>query len=629
MSGPEEDGAIDEFLQGAVAAYSAGKFGQAEILCKDILKRRPGHIATLQVLAAVAGQSGAPRRGIELLQRAIALQADHADAHIQLAKLLRQDGRVEEAVAALKTAAELQPDNAAAHNDLGLIYLAQSNLVEAADCFGRAIKLQPDLAIAYYNRGLALERQGRYADAMEAFRGAIAATPDFAEAHAKLGNLLLTHGNEFEALECLRRAAAAKPDSAVAFMCEAKILLEQGKAAAAEDPIRRAIERDPQNSDAHSLLGSILRELGRFDDAAVAADLSLALNRWQITAYHELVHVKKLKEADRPLITQMEWMLTEHARADEAKAHLHLALGKAYDDLNQYEQAARHFDEGNRLSYRKDGPYDPARHLATIDRVVQTFTTDFFRLNAALGSDWEIPVLIVGMPRSGTTIVEQILSSHPEFAAGDELAFWSRRASGFRMDASGRIDPAWVSVTARDYQALLTGISGTAKRVSDKRPENFNILGLIHAVFPKARVIHCQRHPVDTCLSIYFQDFARKMDFAFNRSDLADYYGQYQRLMAHWRRVLPSDRFLEIQYEELVTNPEPLIRKMIDFCGLDWDDMCLHSERNKRAVRTASVWQARQPIYQTSVARWRNYEPWLGPLRELLPDSDRMDGMTA
>lgn len=628
MSSPARNGAIEELLQDAVAAYSAGKFVQAEVLCKDVLKRQPDHIATLQVLAAVAGQSGAPRRGIELLQKVIALQADHAEAHIQLAKLLRQEGHVEEAVAALKTAIGMRPDSAAAHNDLGLIHLAQSDLGEAVDCFSRAIERQPDLAIAHYNHGLALERQGRHAEAMGAFRGAIAAASDFAEAHAKLGNLLLNHGSEAEALDSLRSAAAAKPDSAVAFMCEAKILVEQGKAAAAEEPIRRAIERDPQNSDAHCLLGSILRELGRFDDAAVAADLSLALNRWQITAYHELVHVKKLKEADRPLITQMEWMLTEYARADEAKAHLHLALGKAYDDLHEYEQATRHFDEGNRLSYRKDGPYDPSRRSATVDRIVETFTNDFFARNSGLGSDWEVPVLIVGMPRSGTTLVEQILSSHPEFAGGDELAFWSRRASGFRMDASGRIDPAWISATAHDYQALLTGISSTAKRISDKRPQNFNLIALIHAVFPRARIIHCRRHPIDTCLSIYFQDFARKMDFAFDRGDLTAHYQQYQRLMVHWRTVLPPDRFMEVQYEELVANPEPVTRKMIEFCGLEWDDACLSPELNPRSVRTASLWQVRQPVYRTSVARWRNYEPWLGPLRELLPDTDRMDTTT-
>jgi hypothetical protein len=176
---------------------------------------------------------------------------------------------------------------------------------------------------------------------------------------------------------------------------------------------------------------------------------------------------------------------------------------------------------------------------------------------------------------------------------------------------------------AGDYRSLLTQISPTARRVTDKSPHNYHFLGLIHAVFPRARIIHCRRHPVDTCLSIYFQDFARKMDFAYDRNDLVAAYRQYVKLLAHWRGVLPADRFLEIQYEDLVADREAVTHKMIAFCGLDWNDACLHSEQNRRSVRTASVWQARQPIYRTSVARWRHYAPWLGSLVELLSDVDR------
>jgi hypothetical protein len=227
------------------------------------------------------------------------------------------------------------------------------------------------------------------------------------------------------------------------------------------------------------------------------------------------------------------------------------------------------------------------------------------------------------MPRSGTTLVEQILSSHPEIAAGGELAFWGEQASHFGMDARGRINLAWLNAAARDYRALLNGVSPTARRVTDKRPQNFYFIGLIHSAFPRARIIHCRRHPVDTCLSIYFQNFAGKMDFAYDRGDLLSVYRQYLRLMAHWRNVLPINCFLEIQYEELVADREAIGQKMIKFCGLDWNDACLHSEHNRRPVRTASMWQARQPVYRTSVARWRHYEPWLGALRELLPDAER------
>jgi tetratricopeptide (TPR) repeat protein len=432
---------------------------------------------------------------------------------------------------------------------------------------------------------------------------------------------LLSNGNRVEGLASFRRAA--KANTGVGLMCQAKLLMEEGRTAAAEQPIRCAVDRNPQNSDAHCLLGTILMELGRFDEAAAAFDLGIALNRRQIAAYYELVHVKKLCEADRPLIAQMEWMLKEYGLADAERANLHLALGKAYDDVHEYQQAMRHFDEGNRLKHRTDGAYVAAEHTARIDRIIATFTVDFFSRNASLGSDWDVPILIVGMPRSGTTLVEQILSSHPEIAAGGELAFWGERASHFGMDARGRINPAWLNAAARDYRALLNGISPIARRVTDKGPQNFHFIGLIHSVFPRARIIHCQRHPVDTCLSIYFQNFATRIDFAYDRGDLLSAYRQYLRLMAHWRNVLPMDRFLEIQYEELVHDREAITQKMIEFCGLDWNDACLHPENNCRPVRTASVWQARQPVYRTSVARWRHYEPWLGPLRELIPDAER------
>src|SRR5262249_60022321 len=180
-------------------------------------------------------------------------------------------------------------------------------------------------------------------------------------------------------------------------------------------------------------------------------------------------------------------------------------------------------------------------------------------------------IFIVGMLRSGTTLVEQILSSHPEVAAGGELAFWAEHAPGFRVNARGDIDPAWVNEVVNDCRTLLTSISSTARRITDKRPNNFHFIGLIHSVFPRARIIHCQRHPIDTCLSIYFQNFARRIDFAYDRSDLLRAYLQYCGLMAHCRKVLPVDRFLEIQYEELVADREAMSRKMIEFCGLDWN----------------------------------------------------------
>jgi hypothetical protein len=227
--------------------------------------------------------------------------------------------------------------------------------------------------------------------------------------------------------------------------------------------------------------------------------------------------------------------------------------------------------------------------------------------------------LIVGMPRSGTTLVEQIVSSHPEVAAGEELFFWSNRASSRGIAESTSLTLEAGRALASEYVSLLRRIRPSAARVTDKQPFNFQQLGLIHLLLPKARIIHCRRHPIDTCLSMYFTYFKGRIPFISDKADLAFAYRQYARIMEHWSRVLPADRFLEIDYEEFVMDRERVTRQLIAFSGLDWHEACLMPERNERAVNTASLWQARQPVFATSVARWRRYEPWLGALRQLIP----------
>jgi tetratricopeptide (TPR) repeat protein len=604
----------------AIAAYRAGRLDDVDAFCSRIPKEAPEHLPGLQLLAAVCGQRGEPRRGIELMEELLRTRPDSVDGHIELAKLLRLDGRTSDAIAALERAIVLQPKSAAAHNDLGLVHLAQGDADQAVKCFCRAVEANPALAIAHYNMGLALEHERRRREAIAAFREAVRIDPDFAGAHAKLGSLLLAESERVEALASLRRAAVAKPGSVLALLSEARALMEENRAEAARELASRALRLEPHNGDAECLLGTILMQQGRFREAALHLELALTVNHRQITAYYELVNLKRLTEADRPLLTQMEWTLQQCGLADDERIDLHFALGKAHDDLREYEKAISHFDHANRLK-RKGMPFNRKRHAEVVDGMIAGFTGDFLQRNGKLGSDWEAPVLILGMPRSGTTLVEQILSCHPEVAAGGELAFWGERTPSFRVAGSGDIDPAWIEETRRDYRALLAGISPTARRVTDKWPHNFHFIGLVHSVFPRARIIHCRRHPVDTCLSIYFQNFARRMDFAHHRGDLVAFYRQYLKLMRHWRSVLSENCLLEIQYEDLVAERHAVTRKMIEFCGLDWSEACLYSERNQRNVRTASVWQARQPVYGTSVARWRRYEPWLGQLRELLSEA--------
>jgi LPS sulfotransferase NodH len=318
----------------------------------------------------------------------------------------------------------------------------------------------------------------------------------------------------------------------------------------------------------------------------------------------------------------MEDSLSTPGLETAQRLRLHLAIGKAADDLGDYGVAMQHFDAADTVR-RSAGSFDSAAFSMEIDRMIARCTPELIARASELGSSDATPVLILGMPRSGTTLVEQIVSAHPEVGAGDELHFWNERGAAWhRSGATGNETPVvakeFLAKAAADYLRVLRAIAPKAARVTDKMPFNFLWAGLIHLAFPRAIIIHCRRAAVDTALSIHQTHFHPSLAFPTGGVELVAYFRDYQRLMAHWRSVLPAGRFLEVDYEELTREPEPIIRRIIAASGLTWHDACLRPERNPRAVKTPSKWQTRQPIYRTSVARWRRYEPWLGPLRALV-----------
>jgi tetratricopeptide (TPR) repeat protein len=614
---------VSTLLKDAIAAYSDGRADDAERLSRRLLAQQPDHVAGLQIMAALAGQTGRLPLALQIVRKAVSLQPDLVSVHIQLANLLRQEGNCSGATEELNIALRLQPDNADAHNDLGLVHLAESQFQRAADCFAEALQLDPESGLTHYNMALALDALGSPAAAIEHYQEATRLRPTLAEAHYKLGMLLDREGRRKRAIECLRAASELRPGTAFALLCEARILGLTDDDKASEELVRRAISLEPRNGDAHARLGTILMQQGRFDEAAASFDLANALDSQDVVGLASLVQVKRLVETDRPLIEQLERTLQDRSLTGNEAVLVHFALGKAHDDLGEYGRAIEHFDRANSLKKRMYKHYDANAHAELVDRLIRRFTPEFFARNKDMAHDWDVPVLIAGMPRSGTTLAEQIISSHPDVAPGGELTFWPDHAHDFGVSHDGRIDPVWMRETQAAYQARLGQISNTTRRITDKLPQNFQNLGLLHAAFPSARVIHCRRDPVDTCLSIYFGNFSNRMDFSFDREWIVAYYQQYLRLMKHWRDVLPSSCLLDIDYEELVSAPEPVTRRIIDFCGLEWDDACLRPEQNQRVIKTASLWQARQPIYGTSVSRWRRYEPWLGAFNRLSPKLDQ------
>jgi tetratricopeptide (TPR) repeat protein len=532
---------------------------------------------------------------------------------------LLETGKFGPAITALRRASSLDPSDAVVQHALGRALLGAGRLGEAADALRLAIALRDDFALAHHDLAVALAAAGEGREAIAACRRAITAAPLRPEGHRLLSELLEAAGEFEEAAQSARRAAACDGDTAQGRLDRARAAVLERDLAAAEDGLRLAITLHPNSAELHKALGDVLAKQGRFDKAIEAFDRAVEADPLHAPAHLTAVRIRRCTAADRPRLTRMLTTLRD-ARIDNAcRLFLHFAIGKLLDDLGEYRQAMQHFDLANTIR-RHNTRFDRAGMRETIDRLINRFSAAFFAANSDFGLADETPLLIVGMPRSGTTLIEQIVSSHPDAAAGEELFFWSNHAASRGVAEATSLTPDAGRQLAAEYLTLLRRIGPAAIRVTDKQTFNFQQLGLIHLLLPQARIIHCRRNPVDTCLSMYFTFFKGRMPFVGSKSDLAFAYREYSRIMAHWRMVLPRECLLDLDYEQLVSDRETVIRRLIEFCGLEWRDECLRPERNERPVTTASLWQARQPVFRSSVERWRRYEPWLGELRSLLDE---------
>jgi tetratricopeptide (TPR) repeat protein len=552
---------------------------------------------------------------------------------LALATEFLRAGRPADAIAPLRDAALREPFNADIQHDLGLACLEVGDVAESIAAFQRAVAINPRYTDAYFRLGIALEKQGNLRAAIVAYHRATQLLPSLTEAWFRAGALVYTMGHLDEAIGCFRRAAETGGKTSLGRLGKARALLTAERNQEAELVLRQTLARDPGNAIAHDLLGNLLSEYGRFDEAREYFQRAIALAPLLAGSYYDLVRCRRVTSDDDGLLQRMEAALATPGLEAAQRLRLHLAIGKAADDLGDYALALEHFDAADDVR-RGFGSFDSAAFSTEIDRMIARSTPELIARAPELGSSHATPVLIIGMPRSGTTLVEQIVSMHPEVGAGGELNFWNERGAAWhRTGAAGNEMPfvtkEFLAKAAADYLGVLRAIAPKAARVTDKMPFNFLWAGLIYLAFPRSVIIHCRRAAVDTALSIHQTHFNPGLAFPTGGTELVAYFRCYQRITDHWRRVLPADRFIEVDYEELTREPEPIIRRLIAACGLTWQDACLRHERNPRAVKTPSKWQTRQPIYRTSVARWRRYEPWLGLLRALVDDGSERDASIA
>ena len=543
---------------------------------------------------------------------------------LALAAARLREGRLDEAIGVLQEAGRLQPSNAIIHHDLGLALLETGQAAQAVRAFQQAVANNGRYTDAYFRMGIALEKLGDLAGAVLAYDRATALLPSLSEAWFRAGSLLYTMGHREEAIGCFKRAAATGRKNQFGRLGAARALLIEGRDSEAETLLRQAIASDPRNALALDLLGNILTEAGRFEEAHQCFTRAVTIAPLMGGTWYDLVRCRTVTAADNGLIAQMEAALVAPQLEPAQRLAVHLALGKAADDLEDYARAMRHFDDAD-AERRALASFDPEAFDAEIGRIIACFTPERLARAADEGAASAAPVLILGMPRSGTTLVEQIVSSHPDVVAGGELNYWNERGAAWRQAGGVEAPAPFLARAAADYLQVLHEIGPKAARVTDKMPFNFLWVGLIHLALPHATIIHCRRAAIDTALSIHQTLFHQGLAFPTGGPELVAYFRSYRRLTDHWRRALPPDCFLEVDYEDLTHAPEPAIRRIIERCGLPWDDACLRPEKNRRSVKTPSKWQTRQPIYRRSVSRWRRYEPWLGPLRALLDDPIRPD----
>lgn len=491
-----------------------------------------------------------------------------------------QKGQGKDALVALKRAAELMPNDAEAHNNLALALQNLGQLDAAAASCRRALLVSPDYAEAHSNLSNALRELNQLDAAAASCRRALEIDPELAQAHHSLGVVLRKQGRKAEAEASCLRALEIDPclAGAVAFMAE--LHADNGQFSIAEDLFRRAIAIEPDSAEAWAGIASI-RRMSKDDADWLAAAQEIA----------------------------------GRALSPRAEARLRFAIGKYYDDVGDFDLAFSQYQRANELGKLRGNEYNRQRQRLAVDVLMRVYSRDWIKREQINGSPSTRPVFIVGMPCSGTSLAEQILASHPQVFGAGEQGFWQNAAAIHAPSVlTGRIDEKVLPKLAGDYGRLLQGFSAGAERIVDNTQDNFLHLGLIHAAFPHARIIHMQRNPIDTCLSVYFQYANTSRAYANDLGDLAHYYTEYFRVMEHWRATLPTDAILHVPYEALVEDPERWSGKMLDFIDLPWDARCgdVH-----QSVRTDGNRQELQKISKTSVSRWRNYEKFVGPLQML------------
>ncbi|MFG0330129.1 MAG: tetratricopeptide repeat-containing sulfotransferase family protein [Phycisphaerales bacterium] len=580
---------IDRNLEQAAQAHRAGDLRAAERHYRQTLKRRANHADATAGLADVLARTGRIDEAIATLVKATRVRPQRVDLHIALVRFLLGAGRPREALNAMKTALSANPKDPSLFVALGDIYLQRFNPERAINAYRQALEVAPDRPDTHAKLADALFDHGMMDDAIDEYRTALEYAPDDLDLRTNLATALRIKGRHEEAILEYDRVAAADPNIPEVLAGRAEILESRGET----DAAYALLENPARNAAPNPTLAAAFARVSR--------------------------RAKKLD----PAIDAVRRALRATTIEPRDKAMLYFNLGALHEAADDADRAFNAYRNANDLAPKT---FDRDAYAGLIDEVIDAFSPDRVASYPRSDVESELPVFIVGMPRSGTSLVEQILASHPQVYGAGELSditnlvitlperLGADRPYPALLDA---ITPKQMNDLARERLERLRALDPDATRITDKMPHNFSHLGLINLLFPKARVIHCSRDPIDTCLSCYTTQLPLHHSYKSDLEDLAFAYGQYRRLMAHWREVIDLPLF-EAPYERMVDEQESMSRELVDFIGLEWDDACLRFYESKRIVATASLDQVRRPVYRSSVGRAERFGEHLRPLRDAL-----------
>ena len=650
------------FMRQAVQCFEGGDLAGAQKLVKKYLSVDPSNPDANHLLGVVFLQRGDGLGAVNAISRALKANPKMAMAHNNLGEAYRAIGEDEKAEAGYRAAIALQPKVGGFYNNLGIALQGQGKEGAAKDAHEKALELEPDnpvamtnlanllcnmddivgaialhkraLAVApryaeaHANYGVALQSIGEYDKAIAEFREAVRLNPGHVNARLNLANILEKHGQIVDSITHYREAISADPANRGAYFALAELLRGAGRAREALDVYRQLERLDPSRPRLQMDIGNLYLSMGDRDSAIGHFRKALDLDPGHARALDAIAQITSHADANDPAIGMVRARRDEEHCTDEDRMVLEFVLAKILDDLGAHSEAMTHFNEGNRLK-RSTLEYEHDKFVKLVSGLKAVFNETFFEATKGWGNPDARPIFIVGMPRSGTTLVEQILASHSGIIGGGELNdlnFVFKRHE-IQSKFAGELFPENLAALSGEefyrigkaYESAVAGRFGRDSLVTDKLPHNFLRVGLIRAALPNAKVIHCRRDPIDTCLSIYKNRFSGEHDYAYDQIELGQHYRVYDDLMVHWSTVLPGFMH-EVRYEDLVGDLKENARALIAFCDVPWDDQCLAFHKTKRLVNTVSAAQVRQPIYRRSVAAWKRYESELKALIDTLGD---------